>query len=386
MSAVNIPARIASGVGVNAKRHAIIAMPVILAVVINAVYLFCAIRFGGADAELRRTYQAKAEVQTLMADLSHAEGGLGAYMLTRDVTFLESLDRARQLLPARENRLNTMFSDPPHVAELRQLVTAAGARLAALEQIREDIKAHGEVSSSSLMASRSEMHALQIIASTIMRRQDDLLTEQRGSAALFDTLATGAALVSALASIGAGIFAAVALTARNAAGVVRQDAAAQRRVTPATAAGPRLAGSVLIVDDDPRVRGLLHRWLAPHDVELREAADARAALEVISEWTPSVILCDVHMPGQDGLWLAERVRAVAPNTAIVLATGDAGISPFDSLRKGVVSYVLKPFIRDQVLAAVEQGLGWSADQTRQGDPKEPRPRSPEAKLGLFAGM
>lgn len=117
--------------------------------------------------------------------------------------------------------------------------------------------------------------------------------------------------------------------------------------------------SVLIVDDDPRIRELLRRWLEPAGHTLRFGEDTNSALAAIAEKQPAVIVLDVHMPGANGLWLADRVREMAPATAIVLATADKTVPPFESLRKGVVAYVLKPFRREQLLHAVAAGVQWS---------------------------
>jgi DNA-binding NtrC family response regulator len=129
--------------------------------------------------------------------------------------------------------------------------------------------------------------------------------------------------------------------------------------------------SLLIVDDDPRIQELLRRWLKPAGYTLRFAENANVALAAIAEQQPAVIVCDIHMPGPNGLWLADRVRDIAPTTAILLATGDGNVPPFETLRRGVVAYVLKPFQRDQFLRAVSTGVAWSqtalaGDERRAG--------------------
>jgi DNA-binding NtrC family response regulator len=124
--------------------------------------------------------------------------------------------------------------------------------------------------------------------------------------------------------------------------------------------------SVLIVDDDPRIQELLLRWLRPEGHTLRFAEDANAALLALADEQPAVVVCDVHMPGANGLWLAERVRSVAPATAIVLATADETIPAYESLRRGVVGYVLKPFDRTQFVRTVSAGVDWSRAAVAQG--------------------
>ncbi len=131
-------------------------------------------------------------------------------------------------------------------------------------------------------------------------------------------------------------------------------------------------GSVLIVDDEPAVRAVLERILAETGHELRTAVDAESALQAIAQSTPDVVLCDVQMPGANGLWLADRIRDCAPATAIVFATVEAAVPPHESLRNGVVAYVLKPFQPEQVLRAVQDGMRWSAAAAQ----KHPRSRVP----------
>ena len=116
--------------------------------------------------------------------------------------------------------------------------------------------------------------------------------------------------------------------------------------------------TVLVVDDESQIRELLVRWLGRDEFQVREAGTAAAALEDMQVATADVVLCDVKMPGQDGLWLTEQLRSRFPETAIVLATGDRTVSPLISMQRGVVEYLAKPFSRDEVLAAVRRGAGW----------------------------
>jgi response regulator RpfG family c-di-GMP phosphodiesterase len=65
------------------------------------------------------------------------------------------------------------------------------------------------------------------------------------------------------------------------------------------------------------------------------------------------------MPGRDGLWLAERIRASYPETAVIMATGVQDVGPaVQTLRQGVIDYLTKPFGRDRLQEAVTRGLEW----------------------------
>ena len=118
--------------------------------------------------------------------------------------------------------------------------------------------------------------------------------------------------------------------------------------------------SVLIVDDDARMREILARWLSAAGYQTREAADAETALPMLMEGGVDVALCDVVMPGKGGIWLVERAREDCPTVALVLATGVENVHPSISLGGNVVDYLIKPFERATVLTAVGLAAAWHA--------------------------
>jgi CheY-like chemotaxis protein len=122
--------------------------------------------------------------------------------------------------------------------------------------------------------------------------------------------------------------------------------------------------SVLIVDDNPVVCDLLERFVRFAGHETESVPDAQAALEAMASSPPDVVLCDVHLQdGPDGLWLADRIRALYPTTAMILVTGDVTVPPTQSLRKGVVAYLVKPFRQPDVVLAVQDGVLWSRKES-----------------------
>lgn len=132
------------------------------------------------------------------------------------------------------------------------------------------------------------------------------------------------------------------------------------RATIATTPPPaEVERSVLIVDDEPGVRHLMRRWLESRGYVVTVAAGANKALELLAAAPMAVALCDLRMPGHDGLWLTDQLRREHPDTAVIIATGlnDAG-SAVESLRQGVVDYLTKPFERDRLCEAVSRGVEW----------------------------
>jgi CheY-like chemotaxis protein len=61
-------------------------------------------------------------------------------------------------------------------------------------------------------------------------------------------------------------------------------------------------------------------------------------------------LCDVLMPGHDGIWLTNQILSRHPGVPVALATGLMEMDPTVTLRPGVVGYIVKPFKRQAVAA------------------------------------
>lgn len=117
--------------------------------------------------------------------------------------------------------------------------------------------------------------------------------------------------------------------------------------------------SVLVVDDETGVRELVARWLATGGYDVRTASNAHDGLQCVHDHAPAVALCDIRMPGHDGLWLAHQIRQESPETAVIMATGVQDIgSAVTSLRQGVIDYLTKPFGRDRLRDSVQRGLEW----------------------------
>ena len=117
--------------------------------------------------------------------------------------------------------------------------------------------------------------------------------------------------------------------------------------------------SILVVDDETGVRDLMSRWLQAGGYSVASASGADEALGAIERQAPAVALCDIRMPGRDGLWLADRIRQLSPETAVIMATGVHDVeSAIAGLQHGVVDYLTKPFGRDRLRDAVTRGIEW----------------------------
>ena len=114
-------------------------------------------------------------------------------------------------------------------------------------------------------------------------------------------------------------------------------------------------GTILIVDDEPAVRQLTAEMLEARGFQVRMAADAATALELVKRGQPpDVVLTDLTLPGMDGAELARRLRAARPHLPVLLMSGysEEYLRREDLLDfEGVV--LQKPFRPEQLVDAIE---------------------------------
>ena len=128
-------------------------------------------------------------------------------------------------------------------------------------------------------------------------------------------------------------------------------------MSPLPAAPTAEAPSLLVVDDEPELRGLLAEYFSRHGFVVRMAEHAAHARELLAQARPQLALLDVNMPGENGLALARWMREAHPDVAIVmLTTAGEAIDRIVGLEMGADDYLPKPFELRELLARVRAVL------------------------------
>jgi len=130
-------------------------------------------------------------------------------------------------------------------------------------------------------------------------------------------------------------------------------------VTAAPPAEPEPAvhpGTVLVVDDEEGVRASVRAIL--EDVcEVVEAEDGARALEVLRSRDIDVVMLDQRMPGDPGIEVLAKVKALDPTIVVVLATAVRDVrTAVEAMRLGAYDYLVKPFDVDDIILLVRRAL------------------------------
>ncbi len=115
------------------------------------------------------------------------------------------------------------------------------------------------------------------------------------------------------------------------------------------------ATKVWIVDDDESIRWVLEKALQRVGMDVQSFPGAAELLDALQEDTPDVLICDIRMPGVNGLELMERVHAAKPELPVIIVTAhsdlDAAVAAF---KGGAFEYLPKPFDVDGVATLVQR--------------------------------
>lgn len=128
-----------------------------------------------------------------------------------------------------------------------------------------------------------------------------------------------------------------------------------------------MAKTVMIVEDEERMRFLLSQYLKKEGYEVLEAENGVKALELYKKQKADLILLDVMMPGLDGFAVCKSLRETSSDTFIIMLTAKS--EEYDKLMGyefGADDYVTKPFSPKVLMAKVNAFLKRTQNDSKEG--------------------
>jgi two-component system, OmpR family, phosphate regulon response regulator PhoB len=123
--------------------------------------------------------------------------------------------------------------------------------------------------------------------------------------------------------------------------------------------GLQILKTVVIADDEPSMRLLVHATIESDDYRVVEASDGDQAWALIQQTQPSLVLLDVQMPGRSGLEILRLIKSdpvLKPTRVILLTAEDHEADIEAGLMAGADFYLTKPFSPLDLITRVEEAL------------------------------
>lgn len=115
--------------------------------------------------------------------------------------------------------------------------------------------------------------------------------------------------------------------------------------------------TVLVVDDEERIRSSLRGLLTDEGFRVVDTGNASGVLELLERETPALVLLDVWMPEIDGIELLRRIKSERPSLPVIMISGHANIqSAVAATKLGAADFIQKPFSVSGLLASISRAL------------------------------
>ncbi|MDP3544310.1 MAG: sigma-54 dependent transcriptional regulator [Elusimicrobiota bacterium] len=142
--------------------------------------------------------------------------------------------------------------------------------------------------------------------------------------------------------------------------------------------------SVLIVDDEEKLRHYLKKELVRKGYEVQDAGEGRSALDSLARQSADVVLLDIALPGESGVAVLEKIRKEHPLARVIMLTGNATVeTALESMKLGAYDYLTKPCDLTELFLLIDRAFAESL--LRRENEVLQRRFSRESEFDLFVG-
>ncbi len=118
---------------------------------------------------------------------------------------------------------------------------------------------------------------------------------------------------------------------------------------------------LLVVDDEIGIRNLLTRVLKSEGYDIRAAENGDEAIEMANEDIPHLVLCDIKMPGKDGIETLGELKEISSGIEVIMLTAHSTVeTAVEAMKLGAADYLKKPFDVEELKIVIEKCLGVAA--------------------------
>ena len=122
---------------------------------------------------------------------------------------------------------------------------------------------------------------------------------------------------------------------------------------------------ILIIDDEPQLRGLLARIISLEGYDVLQAENCASGLKILQRETPDVVLCDVKLPDGNGFYLVAKIKAAVPESEVILLTAYGNIPDgVRAIKNGAFDYITKGDDNNKILPLLSRATEKAQMQRR----------------------
>ncbi len=115
--------------------------------------------------------------------------------------------------------------------------------------------------------------------------------------------------------------------------------------------------SILVIDDEKSIRSTLQEILEYENHKVKLATDGHEGLELIENNDFDVILCDIKMPGMDGIEVLEKLSEISPDVPVIMISGHGNIdTAVEAIKKGAYDFIEKPLDLNRLLVTIRNAM------------------------------
>jgi two-component system response regulator (stage 0 sporulation protein F) len=114
---------------------------------------------------------------------------------------------------------------------------------------------------------------------------------------------------------------------------------------------------ILIVDDQAGIRVLLMEVFSSEGYETFQASNGKAALDIVKNENPDLVLLDMKIPGMDGLEILKRIKEINEDVKVIMMTAYGELDMInEATQNGALMHFTKPFDIDELRVAVNRKI------------------------------
>ncbi|HFQ88982.1 MAG TPA: sigma-54-dependent Fis family transcriptional regulator, partial [Desulfobulbus sp.] len=114
---------------------------------------------------------------------------------------------------------------------------------------------------------------------------------------------------------------------------------------------------VLFIDDEKHIRQANRQTLELAGLEVTCLGRAESAVDVVDMEWPGVVVCDIRLPGMDGMALLRRLRSIDADLPVIMITGHGDVSTaVQAMRDGAYDFIEKPYSAERLVKTVQRAL------------------------------